>query len=40
MRWLYYMGKQPNPVFLDKKIESLEWFIPKIVVSDVRVLLQ
>lgn len=32
--------KHPNPIFLDKKIESLEWFIPKIVVSDVRVLLQ
>ena len=31
---------QPNPAFIDKKIKSVEWFIPKLVVSDVRVLLQ
>lgn len=30
----------PNPIFVGKKIESLEWFIPKIDVLDVRVLLQ
>ena len=30
----------PNPTFVGKKIESLEWFIPKIDVLDVRVLLQ
>ena len=30
----------PNPPYIDKKIESLEWFIPKLVVTDVRVLLQ
>ena len=30
----------PNPAFVGKKIESLEWFIPKIDVLDVRVLLQ
>ena len=30
----------PNPAFVGKKIESLEWFIPKIDVIDVRVLLQ
>ena len=31
---------QPNPVSIDKKIESVEWFIPKLDVLDVRVLLQ
>ena len=30
----------PNPAYIDKKIKSLEWFIPRLVVSDVRVLLQ
>ena len=30
----------PNPPYIDKKIESMEWFIPKLLVTDVRVLLQ
>lgn len=30
--------EHPNPIFLDKKIESIEWFIPHLSIVDVRVL--
>ena len=28
---------QPNPPFIDKKIQSVEWFLPQINIEDVRV---